>query len=105
MKFLIRFHGMFTLILFLIQSALGQFLIPKEARIDWPDAGLIKPVSTADTVININDYKGSDDEKIVQALKDAKRLSGITIIYFPAGIYSFSKPINLNTKHSGIVSW
>lgn len=103
MKFIICFFYVLTVMLIFSYSAYSQSLIPKDSRIDWSDAGLISPISTSDTIINIKNYKGTDDDKMAQALADVKRLSGITSIYFPADTFTFTKQIELNPGHSNVV--
>jgi hypothetical protein len=86
-----------------ISSTIAQSLyndvghIPESSRIDWTNAGLINKIDGADHFINISDYSGTDFEKITAALDDASE-DGITMIYFPAGDYSFDNTINLKSN-------
>jgi len=79
--------------------------IPESRRVNWQNAGLYEePNNTADNVININSYSGTDYNKIVAAINDANLLPGMTIIYFPAGTYTIGNAINIsNVKDSGII--
>lgn len=72
--------------------------IPESCSINWTNAGLYNPVTKADQRININNYTGTDDENIEDALLDASGLSGITIIYYPSGTYTFYNTINLSSN-------
>ncbi len=81
------------IVLCIFNSLLSNF-IPITRVVDWSNVGLYSDLPpVAENIININDYTGSDNDKIDSALSDAKDMSGYTIIYFPADIYTFTKPI------------
>lgn len=63
---------------------------------DWNVAGLLPTTPTAaDNLIIISDMAGATwDAKIQNAINLAAGQTGITIIYFPGGIYELTQPIN-----------
>jgi len=79
--------------------------IDESRLVNWQNAGLFdEPSSTANNVININSYSGSDYTKVISAINDANLLPGTTIIYFPQGTYTIDNTINIsNLKTSGII--
>lgn len=101
-----KFIKIFMVIIFLLLNNLsaGESMIPDSCRIDWSNAGLTIPRSNdAVHLININDYTGSDDNKISQALVDAANFCELTIIYFPSGTYTFTQTVDININHSNVV--
>jgi len=73
--------------------------LQKHRIFDWDKAGLIEgiPLHKKSNIFNINDFHRNDstyDKAFVAAL-NSKDPDLIQIIYFPAGEYKFSKPINL----------
>lgn len=86
-------------------SQYGPPCIPSSRIVDWSNAGLLSETpDKADNVININDYSGSDYDKIVNAIIDANGLPGMTIIYFQSGTYIIEGTVNIsNVKESGII--
>lgn len=74
----------------------GIGLIPYQ--MDWNVAGLLPTTPTAaDNLIIISDMAGATwDAKIQNAINLAAGQTGITIIYFPGGIYELTQPINLS---------
>ncbi|GEM_PF-5481435 len=79
-----------------IYNGIGH--IPPESQGEWTNAGLLNPISAADHILYITDFTGSDDARIVAAIDSANNLTGITIIYFPAGNYIFQQTINLSSN-------
>ncbi|NIV13687.1 MAG: hypothetical protein GWN62_21125 [Aliifodinibius sp.] len=72
--------------------------IPASSQVDWTNAGLYNPVSTADNILHITDFTGSYDARIQAAINAANNLTGVTIIYFPAGNYIFQQTIILSSN-------
>ena len=71
--------------------------IPQSDQIDWTNAGRLPGTPTvADTVLNVDSYLGSDNNKVQSALAAAKSATGTVIIYFPARTYTITSPIELN---------
>lgn len=80
----------------LIYNGVGH--IPPESQVEWTNAGLLNPISAADNILYITDFTGSNDARIQAAIDAANNLTGITIIYFPAGNYVFQQTINLSSN-------
>jgi hypothetical protein len=78
---------------------------------DWSKAGIYtnEGINSANNLFNITKYSGTNDQKLLAALNDAKIASGNSIIYFPQGTYLFNNPITLtynsnpNLDYSNIV--
>ncbi len=73
--------------------------IPKERIIDWSKVGVIDgiPKHNLQNIIDVNNYVKSDttfDKAISKAMKQATD-NDITVVFFPAGVYKFSKPISI----------
>ncbi|MCH7528721.1 MAG: hypothetical protein IH972_04135 [Candidatus Marinimicrobia bacterium] len=50
------------------------------------------------------DYSGTDYQKLTSAITAANAISGLTIIYIPAGTYTFSQTVNITTaSNDGII--
>jgi len=92
------------IILFYLSNLIfAEILIPVGSRINWKNAGLFQQVDVADNILNINDYPGSYDQKILMALSDAQSYSGIKIIYFPPSNYNFYETITLSENYGNII--
>ena len=65
--------------------------------VDWQFAGLLpNSPNGAARIYNVNDYA-----TIQAAINDAiDETSGLTIIYFPEGVYNISTPIILNQNNN-----
>lgn len=79
-----------------IYNGIGH--IPASCQVEWTNAGLYNPISTADNILYITDFTGSYDARIQAAINAANNLNGVTIIYFPAGNYVFQQTINLSSN-------
>jgi hypothetical protein len=81
--------------------------IPREMQTDWSRAGLLPGTSgrRADVVVDVTKEPGATwDEKVESAVRKARNASGLTVLYFPAGIYPLSKSVVLSdASFSGIV--
>ncbi|NIU00525.1 MAG: hypothetical protein GWN01_06175, partial [Nitrosopumilaceae archaeon] len=45
--------------------------IPASSQVDWTNAGLYNPISTADNILYIDDFAGSDDARLQAAINSA----------------------------------
>jgi hypothetical protein len=74
---------------------------------EWENAGLLPNTPAfAHHVINVNNYSGTDDQKVLAALSAARThsLAGKTsIIYFPTGTYNLAQTITLQPPDSNII--
>lgn len=91
-----------TLFLFINTNVQSQILyndegyIPQSCQVEWTNAGLLASTPiVADNVFNVNDYSGSDNDRIHAALNDARVAAGTSIVYIPAGTYQVTTPIEL----------
>ncbi|APF19123.1 hypothetical protein Calab_3452 [Caldithrix abyssi DSM 13497] len=81
----------------------NQGHISESSRVNWSNAGLIwdNPIN-ADHVFDVTAPKYRDDNdsnfdgEIKNAIKDAENANGVSIIYFPAGSYTFNNTISIN---------
>lgn len=76
--------------------------IPRERIIDWSKVGLVGgiPEQNMQSIIEVNNYVKNDttfDEAIVKAIEQAT-VNNISVIFFSAGVYKFSKPIFLKSN-------
>jgi len=70
--------------------------ISSNRMVDWSNVGLLDTTPIyADSVFNIENYSGNDDDKIATAITLAKNAAGVSVVYFPAGSYYFYLPIEL----------
>lgn len=104
----LKIYCVFIILLISNKMTLSQYgppCISSSRIVDWSNVGLLSETpNTADNVININDYSGSDYDKIVNAVSDTNNLPGATIIYLPAGTYSINSTISItNIKDGGII--
>jgi hypothetical protein len=92
-----------------VDSNTGQAdkLIPNNTRTDWSSAGLCPgtPGHRADDVVDVTKEPGGTwDERVESAVGKARHASGLTIVRFPAGTFSLSKPVLLqDASFSGVV--
>ncbi len=86
-------------LIFCVQQLLADSCLPKERRIDWSVAGLLQlPQESIEHWIYVDDYSGSDYEKIIQAIKAADKQIGTTAIYFQSLLYQIDRPITITSN-------
>lgn len=95
----------FLLVMVVVVSSQTVPYVDSSRLVDWSNAGLLPETPVrADNVLNINDYTGSDYDKIVNAITEANSLPGTTIIYFPTGTYTVDNTVSItNVKDDGII--
>jgi len=77
---------------------------PERRIVNWKKAGLYSDYKeVADNWINMEDYSGSDNQKILNAIEDAAQLTGQTVIYFPKPNYNFTQTIEINSGNPGTI--
>lgn len=73
--------------------------LPPERRSDWHAAGRPNPIPNYATVLNILDFGGSDDSTAFNEVPFQQAEAALQgqpgVIFFPAGVYRFQKPIRL----------
>ncbi len=71
-----------------------------DRMIDWQFAGLVPDSpNSAVRIYNVNDYA-----TVQAAINDAiDETSGLTVVYFPEGVYNISTPITLNQNNNPIL--
>jgi hypothetical protein len=75
---------------------------PEHRIVNWNKAGLYSEYEEkADSWLNIEDYAGTDDQKILNAIEDASQLNGQTVIYFPEPNYTFTRTVEINYEITG----
>ncbi len=76
--------------------------IPAASKVNWTNAGLYNPILAADHILNIVDYTTGDYNDRIEAAMDSAEANfaegDITIIYFPAGTYTFPRTIVLRSN-------
>ena len=82
--------------------------LPDSRRVDWTKAGLLPDTDhSVDHWIYIDEYSGTDYEKINSALSDANNQSGNSIIYFQSPEYHINQKIDISfnekTKDGNVV--
>ena len=86
---------LFISIFLLIQKLDAETCLPTTRRVDWKKAGLLPDTDfSVDNWIYIDDYSGTDYEKIMSAISDANNQSGNSIIYFQSPDYHINSTIN-----------
>jgi|GEM_PF-2824518 type 1 glutamine amidotransferase len=79
--------------------------LPEPLLKDWSGAGLLSSAPPkAESVFDITRQAGADwDEKLAACLKQSRGEAGLSVIYFPAGVYPLSKSVLLPDSKSGNV--
>ncbi|MBN1893539.1 ThuA domain-containing protein [bacterium] len=79
--------------------------LPEPLLTEWSGAGLLPsaPIK-ATSVFDITEQPGENwDEKLAACLRKSSETSGLSVIYFPPGVYPLSKPVLLPDPKSGHV--
>ncbi|MBN2279642.1 MAG: T9SS type A sorting domain-containing protein [Candidatus Marinimicrobia bacterium] len=70
--------------------------LPDSRRVDWKKSGLLPDTDfSVDNWIYVNDYTGSDYNKILAAITNANQQPGNTIIYFQSQSYHITAKIDI----------
>ncbi|NQT26887.1 hypothetical protein HQ585_16140, partial [candidate division KSB1 bacterium] len=83
--------------------------IPADRRVDWSNAGLLPNTAvTAEAVIHVDDYTGTDDQRVNFALSEARSYhqsnpNHLVIIHFSPRNYYFSNTIALTKLDNNTV--
>ena len=78
----------------------GNDEIPAERKVDWKKAGLYSNNKQMNNWINVEDYTGTDYNRIKKAIDEALQLKGTTVIYLPKKNYRIDKTLKIDQDNS-----
>jgi len=84
-------------------------VVPNDRMVNWSVAGLLPGTSkTARCVFKVDNYQGTDDQKMAAALSAVRSYhqsnpNHLVIINFSARTYNFTKPINLRIQDNNTI--